>query len=380
VLGYRLYVNEPNSNAVPTRRVYDGAAIPNVLHAKVTGLQSQKAYWFTYQALNRAGWSALSWPYLKIIAGPLPSPPAAAPVIVSTSTTRIAFRWSPSPDAATAALLIGYEIYDGRVLVASVPGHTLEYEYTDVVAGGSYLISISSVTEIGESEASSLATLIWAVETPPAPVIQVTDTSRDSCSVQWSSVAPPAGSLVTGYVVLIDDGLYGAFRIAYDGRTDPSKFDATVFGLRPQTTYRLTGYALNKAGAGMNATQTTCHTATVPGVPGAPAWISSTASSIEVMWEPAYDDGGSPIKEYRLFVDKVEGVAAANIERWDLVYSGTDLRYNLATGLTAAAAYRFKVRAVSEQYLESPFSSVSVFYAAALPPTLAFNTAGGEHL
>jgi hypothetical protein len=98
------------------------------------------------------------------------------------------------------------------------------------------------------------------------------------------------------------------------------------------------------------------------------------------MWEPAYDDGGSPIKEYRLFVDKVEGVAAANIERWDLVYSGTDLRYNLATGLTAAAAYRFKVRAVSEQYLESPFSSVSVFYAAALPPTLAFNTAGGEHL
>jgi hypothetical protein len=40
VLGYRLYVNEPNSNAVPTEIVYDGAAVPNVYQAKVTGLQN----------------------------------------------------------------------------------------------------------------------------------------------------------------------------------------------------------------------------------------------------------------------------------------------------------------------------------------------------
>jgi titin len=30
VLGYRLYVNEPSSNAIPTELVYDGAAIANV--------------------------------------------------------------------------------------------------------------------------------------------------------------------------------------------------------------------------------------------------------------------------------------------------------------------------------------------------------------
>ena len=40
VLGYRLYVNEPTSNAVPTELVYDGGAIPNVYKAKVSGLQS----------------------------------------------------------------------------------------------------------------------------------------------------------------------------------------------------------------------------------------------------------------------------------------------------------------------------------------------------
>jgi hypothetical protein len=48
VLGYRLYVNEPNSNAIPTELVYDGAAIPNVFQTRVTDLESQKTYWFGY--------------------------------------------------------------------------------------------------------------------------------------------------------------------------------------------------------------------------------------------------------------------------------------------------------------------------------------------
>jgi len=85
VLGYQLYINEPDSNAIPTRLVYDGAAISTLLQAKVTGLVSQRTYWFSYRVRNRAGWSSTSTPYLKVVAGPLPSPPATAPVQVSTS-------------------------------------------------------------------------------------------------------------------------------------------------------------------------------------------------------------------------------------------------------------------------------------------------------
>jgi hypothetical protein len=48
-----------------------------------------------------------------------------------------------------------------------------------------------------------------------------------------------------------------------------------------------------------------------------------------VQWEPAYDDGGSPIKEYQLYVDEVEGVALANIEQWNRVYTGTALSFDL---------------------------------------------------
>jgi hypothetical protein len=53
---------------------------------------------------------------------------------------------------------------------------------------------------------------------------------------------------------LIDDGASGEFREAYDGRMKPSKVDAIIYGLSAKTTYQLTGYAINKAGDGANAT------------------------------------------------------------------------------------------------------------------------------
>ena len=58
-----------------------------------------------------------------------------------------------------------------------------------------------------------------------------TDTSQDSCSVQWTAVIPPTNSLITGYVLYIDDGLDGPFTVAYDGRDKPSKLSYTVMDL-----------------------------------------------------------------------------------------------------------------------------------------------------
>jgi hypothetical protein len=231
VLGYRLYVNSPSSNAVPTTLVYDGAAIPTVLQANVTGLQLQETYWFAYKALNRAGWSGLS-AYLKVVAGPLPSPPPSAPVILSTSRTAISFRWSESPDAAAASLLTSYKIYDSTTALATVGADTLSYTYSAVTGGSSYLISISAVSLIGESELKSLATTMWAVTTPTAPTLSIDITSRDSCSIQWAAVSPPADTLITGYVILIDDGLSGPFRVAHDASKDPARLNATIYGLK----------------------------------------------------------------------------------------------------------------------------------------------------
>jgi hypothetical protein len=50
----------------------------------------------------------------------------------------------------------------------------------------------------------------------------VTETSRDSCTVSWAAVSPPLNTLITGYVVMIDNGKGGDFSIAYDGSINPS--------------------------------------------------------------------------------------------------------------------------------------------------------------
>jgi hypothetical protein len=71
VLGYHLFINDANSNAVPQTLAYDGSAISNVLQVTVNDLTSGNTYWIAYKVLNRAGWSDLS-PVLQLVSGKLP--------------------------------------------------------------------------------------------------------------------------------------------------------------------------------------------------------------------------------------------------------------------------------------------------------------------
>lgn len=60
VLGFQLYINDANSNAVPNYLIYDGQAIPSVLQTTASNLTSDQSYWLAYRVLNRVGWSSLS--------------------------------------------------------------------------------------------------------------------------------------------------------------------------------------------------------------------------------------------------------------------------------------------------------------------------------
>ncbi len=135
---------------------------------------------------------------------------------------------------------------------------------TGITEGQSYVFSISAVSAIGEGP-KSLDSLFWAIDTPSAPPLSVVATTRESCTVQWTAATPPNFSLITGYVLLIDDGLGGDFSVAYDGSVNPSLLKYTVENLRAKTTYRLMIYATNKAGPGTNSTIISCYTATTPG-------------------------------------------------------------------------------------------------------------------
>lgn len=108
-----------------------------------------------------------------------------------------------------------------------------------------------------------------------------------------------------------------------------------IDGLNSRTTYRMLVRGFNKAGSGANSTVVTCYTVTVPGQPGKPQLVSSSSSQITVEWQPAYDDGGSPIKFYQLEMDLVEGLGLANVRNWVVKFTGPALTYSVTTGLIA---------------------------------------------
>lgn len=222
-IGYQLFVNDVDSNGIPTNLIYDGSSISSVLQTTAYELRSGHSYWFAYRVLNYAGWSELS-PFFQMIAGKLPQPPAQTPYQIAVSPDEVTFGWVPTSDVGGATKLENYKIYDGDNLLDTVSKDTLEYTYDGVTAGDSLSITISAVTLIGEGNKSNPLT-IWAIDVPVAPTLTLTDTNRNSCSVEWTPVTAPTNSLITGYVVMVDDGFDGDFVDAYDGRTNPSQFN-----------------------------------------------------------------------------------------------------------------------------------------------------------
>jgi hypothetical protein len=134
VIGYQLYINEANSNAVPSALVYDGQAIPNQFEVTVQDLISGQNYWLAYRVLNRAGWSDLS-PLFKLTTGRLPMPPFKTPTQISVSPTEIVFGWESTSDIGGASKLDGYKLYVDGQLIDSVSPSTLQYTYAGVDAG-----------------------------------------------------------------------------------------------------------------------------------------------------------------------------------------------------------------------------------------------------
>jgi len=195
VLGYQLFINEKDTKAVPTKLVYDGAAVSTLLQATINGLESGHSYWLGYKVLNYAGWSELS-PILKMVAGRLPDPPKDSLFKISVSPIEIKFGWKSSTDIGGGSKLSHYKIYEGvsNVLAASVSADSDKLTYTmttGLTAGQSYDISIASVSDISQyglakntlEGARSNPITLWAIDIPSKPTLSLSNTSRDSCSV-----------------------------------------------------------------------------------------------------------------------------------------------------------------------------------------------------
>lgn len=120
------------------------------------------------------------------------------------------------------------------VEISNVAASVFEFTIsTGLTAGQSYDFAIQSSSNIGRSEVGHYSKF-WAIDVPSKPVLTLIDQQRDSCTFDWLEVSAPTDSVITGYVLLVDDGLgSNEFVIGYDGSNNPSKFEGEIENLEP---------------------------------------------------------------------------------------------------------------------------------------------------
>ena len=254
ITGYQVYANQ-GDGAYPTVLVYNGESVPTRTYATISGLNTGSEYTFIFYAMNAAGKSAASGT-TSVIIGKLPEPPTLPPALTSSTSTTISISWKASPNSYNIPIQ-SYHVYIGGSKVATVSSTTYTYTATALTTGSSYTFSISAESSIGEGSTSQVRSY-YAVDTPTAPTLTVSNSTRDTCSVSWTAVSPPTSTVIEGYIILINDGLDGnAFTIAYNGKYNPSQFQATLGGLSARRNYQIKGYAVNKAGEGTLSAEVT---------------------------------------------------------------------------------------------------------------------------
>lgn len=108
-----------------------------------------------------------------------------------------------------------------------------------------------AVNVYGPSD-DSLVLIVGLGEKPSAPVnlrIELLSRKYDSFLVKWDEIVS-SDLPIRGYVLLIDDGLQGNFRVAYDGSFNPQLTEYLIVGLVGGRTYRLKVYASDVNGKG----------------------------------------------------------------------------------------------------------------------------------
>ena len=252
IRGYQVFANK-GDGSYPSELVYNGESVPSRRHATITGLKTGNEYSFTFVAINAAGKSEPS-PILTVTVGDVPEPPAKPPKLTSSTSSSIAFSWEASPQSYDIPIT-AYHVYQDGVKIATV-GATV-YDYTvssGLTAGSSYTFSVSAESSIGEGSQSHSKTF-FAVDTPQKPTLTVTGATRDTCTVKWTEVTPPANTVIQGYVIVVSEG--SSSWIAYNGEHNPSVLNTVVEGLFARRYYRIKGYAINKAGKGVESDEVT---------------------------------------------------------------------------------------------------------------------------
>lgn len=257
-------------------------------------------------------------------------------------------------DSSAGNPLDGYLVFLDGVEVDTLSPLTGSYEFTGLLDGATYEVSVLGFNAAGQGVSDALLITANAL---PAQVtgLTVTPTSGSETSLELAWDEPAAS--VTGFYVYRENALNGIFEVvstvAVTGYTDTSLLPGTSY------TYRVTAYG--PAGEGPVSTSVSGATYAVSSSPTALS-VSAGSGEASLSWSAPLDDGGYALTGYELEYATTESFIPATVVNVEPSATSTTV-----TGLTNGLTYWFRLAASNPGGRSTFTSSVSATPLAAAP-------------
>ncbi|XP_070534198.1 LOW QUALITY PROTEIN: twitchin-like [Ptychodera flava] len=318
--------------------------------ATVPDLEAGKDYEFRVLAENAAGESEPSEPSKAVTACDEPDAPTR-PEVVDVQKDQAKIKWeAPKNDGGSP--IKGYKVQkkedDGKWQDAlKEPVKETEATIPKLDAGKDYEFRVLAENPGGLSEPSQPSKAVTACDEPEAPTQpEVVDVHKDQAKIKWEAPKDDGGSPVKGYVVE---------KKKKDGEWENAlkkpvrDTEATIPNLEAGKDYEFRVLAENPAGLSEPSKPSKAVTACdEPDAPTRPEVVDVHKDRAKLKWEAPKDDGGSPVKGYKVQKKPKDG-------KWeDAVKEPVLEKEAIVPDLEAGKDYEFRVLAENPGGLSEP--------------------------
>ena len=338
-----------------------GSTAADVLNYTDTGLVDGVNYIYHVRARDGRGNVSAPSVDLRVVARSNadkrpPSPPSGLPQQGGTSTS-ITLSWQATSDNVGVT---GYEIVRNGLSIGSTDSATLSFTDRGLVSGTRYSYVVRARDAAGNWSLSSAgltaspsSVAVQDIVAPTVPSgLKVEGTSPDSVVLSWTAATDNVA--VTAYDLFRD----GKLLVNLNSKV----FSYADTGLNASSTYTYTVQARDGAGntSSLSAAVTAKTTAATPSkdslAPTAPSGLAANSvgtDSLSLSWQAASDNTG------------VSGYDILRNNALIASVGGSVLSYT-DSGLTAATAYSYKVRAQDTAGNLSPLSTALTVTTASI--------------
>ncbi len=246
ITGYR--VTSTPGNIVETTMNVDTTVV-------VTGLTNGTTYTFTVEALNAAGYGAVSEASAAVTPMTVPVAPTGVTAVAGNGQATITFT-APSNNGGSS--ITGYRVTStpGNHVVTTTNDDTT-VEVTGLTNGTSYTFTVEAMNEVGYGAASAASSAVTPKTVPVAPTEVTAVAGNGQATITFTAPSDNGGSAITGYrVTSTPDNIVAT--------TMNDSTTVAVTGLTNGTSYTFTVEALNAAGYGAASTASDAVTPTAP--------------------------------------------------------------------------------------------------------------------